>query len=105
MLVSAKRSVCVQAFRSVQICFCVCATVQQQGLGLTVPINISIKAAPRRGVEHLSSSQLTFSVAEEAIMCHERLLIESQPVLVDMSASLAPLLWVYLIALRTTAAR
>lgn len=44
---------------------------------------------------------MCLSVAEEAFMCQERLLIELPPVLADMSASLALLPWVHLIALRT----
>lgn len=151
------------------MCMLVCAKIrvrvfrQQEGLGLTVPINISIKAELSRRVEHLSSSQFTplilsplcfsllsfpllfcvsrfhsltllssslffsslplpltfrryrnvfssihrvvrFSVAEKAFMCQESLLMELYPVLVDMSASLVLLPWVYLVALHTTAA-
>lgn len=112
-----------------RFCVCHCAAV---GSGLTVPINISIKAELSRRVEHLSflsvlprsippSSRLPsvsltslpsslslsvrryrnalssrhrvvcLSVAEEAFMCQERLLIELQLVLVDVSAGSASL--------------
>lgn len=54
-VLSAYMSACMHL--CIEVCVCDCVILQQENLGLTASINISIKAELSRRVEHLSSCE------------------------------------------------